>query len=315
MSAKHLGIDLSKIEGAFIEEKHFPRPQWNVIRAWIKQNIAPEDFDAAWNEVAAGWLAALRGKSWRHLRRPPVQKLFPAHQQERRGGHVHSGHLRNGGEASCPLAGDDRREARSRAACGSRFRGPWKLLRLCFLLLPGGSGVAASGGIFIRGRGTNTLPCLRTGACRTPSSMSSSTTDSPICGCPPGSMKESPSRRNGGLSSSRRDMLDRELLRKHRDYWSATTIATFWEGASFHNDDGEVIHLSYSLAEVLVDLLVQEFPNFMLFVAKAGDEDAGESAAKETLQVSLGDVVAAFSWPRGNGRHVLQAKMHNHPPF
>jgi hypothetical protein len=101
-------------------------------------------------------------------------------------------------------------------------------------------------------------------------------------------------RRIGGSKSG---VLDRDLLRKHRRYWTKETIKGFWVGNSFRDIDGNIIRLSYSLAEILVDLLVQEFPNFMDFVARANRKDAGQSAAIETFAVTLNDVAKTFLGP------------------
>jgi hypothetical protein len=99
------------------------------------------------------------------------------------------------------------------------------------------------------------------------------------------------------IGGNKHGMLDRDLDRKHRNYWTSETIAAFWAGSSFQDTDGKVIHLSYSLAEILVDLLVQEFPNFMEFVARADNKDAGQAAAVETFGVSLNDIASTFLGP------------------
>jgi hypothetical protein len=41
---KQLGIDLRAIDQAIVEREGYPRPQWDVIRAWIKANVPAEDF-------------------------------------------------------------------------------------------------------------------------------------------------------------------------------------------------------------------------------------------------------------------------------
>jgi hypothetical protein len=58
--AKHLGIDLRSIDQALIEKEGYPRPQWDVIRAWIKSNVPADDVPIAWNEVGLSWLLALK---------------------------------------------------------------------------------------------------------------------------------------------------------------------------------------------------------------------------------------------------------------
>ena len=58
--AKQLGIDLRSIDQALIENEGYPRPQWEVIGAWVRANVAAEDFAVAWNEVGLSWLLSLQ---------------------------------------------------------------------------------------------------------------------------------------------------------------------------------------------------------------------------------------------------------------
>ncbi|MEJ0000892.1 MAG: hypothetical protein WDO13_18025 [Verrucomicrobiota bacterium] len=116
------------------------------------------------------------------------------------------------------------------------------------------------------------------------------------------------------LSGNKGGMLDRELHRDHRAFWTPESIGAFWSGDSFHADEGDGRALSYSLAEVLVDLLVQDFPNFMDFVAKADDRDAGQSAAVEVLGLSLGDVVATFLGPGDWAAAIPAPEARGNPP-
>jgi hypothetical protein len=58
--AKRLGIDLLLIDNAVTEAEGFPRPQWPVIREWIKQNVSSDDFSIAWHEAAQSWLTLLK---------------------------------------------------------------------------------------------------------------------------------------------------------------------------------------------------------------------------------------------------------------
>jgi hypothetical protein len=59
---KQLGIDLRVIAGALIVEQEYPRPQWDVIRKWVKENVAAEDVPIAWNEVGLSWLLNLKNQ-------------------------------------------------------------------------------------------------------------------------------------------------------------------------------------------------------------------------------------------------------------
>jgi hypothetical protein len=103
-------------------------------------------------------------------------------------------------------------------------------------------------------------------------------------------------RRIGGNKFGR---LDRELHQKHMRHWTPQTIESFWTGESFLDQDGEVVHLSYSLAEILVDILVQDFPRprFIEFVAQAHGSDSGQAAANQGLGITLGELVSTFLGP------------------
>ncbi|MBV8213273.1 MAG: hypothetical protein JOZ08_08615 [Verrucomicrobia bacterium] len=58
--AKQLGIDLRAMDQALVKQEGYPRPQWDVIRAWIKANVASDDVPIAWNEVGLSWLLNLK---------------------------------------------------------------------------------------------------------------------------------------------------------------------------------------------------------------------------------------------------------------
>jgi hypothetical protein len=88
--------------------------------------------------------------------------------------------------------------------------------------------------------------------------------------------------------------LTREEFEKHREYWNKISIQNFWSGKSFSQPD-QGSELSYSLAEVLVGNISEEHPQtFHAFVQSAKLGDGGEAAAREYLEISLGDVAAAF---------------------
>lgn len=91
--------------------------------------------------------------------------------------------------------------------------------------------------------------------------------------------------------------LDREMIRRHQDYWTEEKIAGFWTGASFHaHDEGQ--ELSYHLARFILNSLNEggRTPRQAMeeFFLNARWEDAGQSAALEILGVSLGDCGAAL---------------------
>lgn len=105
-------------------------------------------------------------------------------------------------------------------------------------------------------------------------------------------------RRIGGNRFGR---LDRKMQQKHLHHWTSQTILDFWTGESFLDQDGEIVHLSYSLAEILVDILVQDFPrtHFIAFITQADKTDSGQTAARQCLGITLGELVSNFLGPGG----------------
>ncbi len=94
-------------------------------------------------------------------------------------------------------------------------------------------------------------------------------------------------------------MVDHEAVRRHRVYWDADTIHSFWSGDSFYSpDDGQ--ELSYHLSQILFRNLMSDFPKKTAdFLNAANFADAGNSALIDVCGVSLGERVVQFL---GNGR-------------
>jgi hypothetical protein len=88
-------------------------------------------------------------------------------------------------------------------------------------------------------------------------------------------------------------LMDRDIVREHRDYWTAPRIRSFWTGESFgFPDEGQ--HLSYHLARFLFNALASySTPETMnRFMVSATRADAGVSAAREILGVDLVEVLS-----------------------
>jgi hypothetical protein len=86
--------------------------------------------------------------------------------------------------------------------------------------------------------------------------------------------------------------LDRETVRRHRDYWDDEKLAAFMSGESFwFADDGQ--ELSYHLARYLFNALVSySTPETMSrFIRSVSRDDAGFAAALEILDVDLEEVL------------------------
>lgn len=87
--------------------------------------------------------------------------------------------------------------------------------------------------------------------------------------------------------------LDREMARRHREFWNSENIQKFWAGVSFH-EPGESGELSYSLGLILVELLVTDYVAFLDFVGGADWRDGGQDAAVRMLDKDLGIAAGGF---------------------
>jgi hypothetical protein len=95
------------------------------------------------------------------------------------------------------------------------------------------------------------------------------------------------------FSHSRNMRFEGDLLDRHFAFWNPVTIQKFWAGTSF-KEPGESNHLSYSLAEILVNLLVSNKEHFAAFVHHAEQVDGGQTAALDWLGMDLGSVAGTF---------------------
>ena len=92
-------------------------------------------------------------------------------------------------------------------------------------------------------------------------------------------------------------LMDHVMIKEHMDFWDEDKIQEFWSGESFSRpDDGQ--HLSYHLAQFLVQSLSKEYRTFKDFILQADYPDGGESAANTVYNNSLGYLVEGLL---GNG--------------
>ena len=91
-------------------------------------------------------------------------------------------------------------------------------------------------------------------------------------------------------------MLDGDLARRHGEFWNPENIQQFWAGFSF-GEPGDSSQLSYSLGEILVELLAENYTAFLDFVSEADWRDAGQDAAVRILSKDLGTLAEGFLGP------------------
>jgi hypothetical protein len=95
------------------------------------------------------------------------------------------------------------------------------------------------------------------------------------------------------VSAMNHPILDHDLKERHLAFWNSENIQEFWSGISFRKP-GDSNRLSYSLAEIVLRLLLERRADWSAFVNEAHRNDAGQTAAIECLGMDLGDVMSTF---------------------
>lgn len=301
---RRLGIHLATIEGALLEEKGFPRPQWKIIRTWLKEHVAEEDIPIAWHEISCDWLNTLKkhlGSNYSVYQSSNFLLLTSQNLD------ISKRLLRTSELAA--------KELGKRLGDLSQKRGHGKHVILQFAteesyydyvsyFYPPDSPLIASGGMFLNEGYQHIVikPSLTTKTFRdTPVQhiLIHELTHNRLAHLPiPRWLDEGLARvMERKISGNASGWMDDDLLKKHHNHWTSETIQPFWKGEAFNNMDGEITRLNYSLAEILVDFLMQDCPNHLEFIAQAHHQDAGQAAAEKSLGITLGDIAAKFLGP------------------
>jgi len=88
---------------------------------------------------------------------------------------------------------------------------------------------------------------------------------------------------------------DAELAASHKSHWNTETIQDFWSGKSFL--DPASSHVSYSLAQILVTNIREDYGNLEDFIKNAKIPDAGDSSAQAHLGATLSEIASSFLGP------------------
>lgn len=88
-------------------------------------------------------------------------------------------------------------------------------------------------------------------------------------------------------------LLDWRRAKEHATFWRRARLGSFWSGAAFTHAS-RAPGLSYELAEVLTTELALDRARFTAFLKDAHYADAGAAAAREHLELTLGEVAGAF---------------------
>jgi hypothetical protein len=88
---------------------------------------------------------------------------------------------------------------------------------------------------------------------------------------------------------------DMDMAERHYAYWTPENMQTFWSGQAFLSPDSA--ELSYSLANILINLIADEKGDFKKFLQDAHYSDSGEAAFSKVYGKSLGQIAEIFLGP------------------
>jgi hypothetical protein len=286
-------IDLSQVNGAFSFEEGYSRPDWKVIAEAVQQRITgPDDLNAAWTEAARQWVMRLQSDLGGEYRvKDSPQFILLTALDAKQGGEILA-------FAESTL---DQICAGLKDAAWKPERGKHVILLfqdeddyyqyVSYFYREGTH--PASGGCLIN------QDYVHIAAPYNPFGIRSMLVHELTHNCVV--HLELPLWLNEGLArmfertvaATRGPLLDYDLKERHLAYWNAETIQEFWSGLSFQKP-GDSNELSYSLAEIVLNLLLEQHGDWGAFLKAAQWEDAGQTAALDCLGADLGNVVSTF---------------------
>jgi hypothetical protein len=286
-------VDFLQIPMGFKFSEGFSRPNWQEITDFVRREIPEKDWPAAWDSVARRWLAQLKGESQGKSQVYTSEHFFCLSDL----GFDATRRLMDHAEFGLDLLHKNLGNA-----AFTNFHGKHVLLLFSDLdtyfayishFYPEGNH-ALSLGSFLRG-GYSHIALPNSGSIER--ALTHELAHNLLCHLP------LPTWLNEGLAvalEARLErnafQLDQDAVDRHASHWNEQNIQTFWSGESF-SAAGEASGLSYSLAQILVALLVEKGADLGAFVAQANYRDAGQAAAMAVLHCDLGDLVAEFLGP------------------
>lgn len=278
----------------------FPRPDWKTIRAWIRQNVASDRLDDAWQAIAREWLDRVReclGKSYVVTESTHFQLLSELNERQRR--NILS-FLEKARARILQQLGDIPLPKRHGKHVILRFTEEDDYYRYISYFDADGEYADSSGTFLSCGYMHIAYPHReRNNADR--ATLVHELTHNLLKSFPlPSWLNEALAMGfESDIAGFGRPPLTRELSDEHRAYWNRQTIQEFWRGFSFSQVDSQ--KLAYSLSRVLLNLIATELrpppAQFRDFVLHANRQDSGQSAARDYLDVELSDLVATFLGP------------------
>ncbi len=286
-------IDLGQVAGAFSFEEGFSRPDWKVISAAIRQQIAgPDDLNTAWTEAARQWVMQLRSDLGGDYRVNDSSEFI----------------------LLSALGGDKNRAILNFAEraldqiCAGLKDAAWtsghgKHVILLFLEEDDYYQYVS----YFHRDGTHPM----TGGCLIrkdyahiavpyePSGLRQVLAHELTHNCVvhlrlPLWLNEGLARMfERAVAGAGGPILDYDLKERHLAFWNLETIQEFWAGISFHKP-GDSNQLSYSLAQIVLTLLLEKSGDWGSFLKEAQWGDAGQTAAMDCLGADLGEVMSTF---------------------
>jgi len=301
-------VDLDELDGAFVFSEGYSRPNWKVIGEAIKQAASTEDLPDAWTEAALQWVEQVRSDLGGEYRVMSSTEFILLHALDR-------------AAAARILALAERilehiclalKDAVWKSGYGKHvillFTDPDDYYQYVSYFYPEGIHPTSGGCLIYKGYVHIAMPYFEGRAVQrtlTHELVHNSLVHLPL-----------PLWLNEGVAlvldrtatDWKRPILDHDLRDDHLAFWNSENIQRFWSGVSF-GEPGDSHKLSYSLAEILVNLLLGFSKDFVAFVKQAHRNDAGQTAALDALQADLGQTVATFLGP-GNWRPNRKAIVH-----
>lgn len=295
---KNVIADFPELDMGFEVVEGFSRPDWKMIREFVEAHVPQDALASTWNEIAAKWLEEMvtdLGGNARVIQSYNFYCLSDLEAETTRTLLAYAEFA----------VGTIRRYLHTAAWRG--YNGKHVLLLFsdpddyyAYVSYYHRAGVhILSDGMFIRRNYAHiALPYVDTRSAQ--HVLAHELTHNLLCHLPiPVWLNEGLAVTLEKLVTQHGLILDRELAERHRNHWNETNIQAFWAGKTF-NIPGDDSQLSYSLGEILVNLLSEKGSDFIEFVKAADWRDGGQDAAvnffNQGLEESLGGFLGPGNW-------------------
>ena len=286
-------IDLSPVAGAFSFEEGYSRPDWKIISQAIQQTVTgSHELNVAWNDAARQWVMKLQADLGGGYQVMDSPRFIPLTALDSRAGEKILAFVEN----TLDQIQSRLKDAEWNSGYGKHvillFEDQDDYYQYVSYFYPDGNH-PTSGGCLIH------KDYVHIAAPYEPYGLRQMLAHELTHNCLV--HLKLPLWLNEGLAnlvqrtvaSTPRPMLDYELKERHVAFWNPENIQEFWSGVSFRKP-GDSNELSYSLAEIVLNLLLEKEGDWSAFLKRANWDDAGQTAALDCLGTDLGEVMATF---------------------